>query len=486
MKTGKAAKIKQIYDKMSIQAKAAIWYTVCNVIQKGLIFLTTPVFSRLLTTEEYGIYSVFSTWQSVIIILVSLNLASGVYLRGLIKYEEDEEEFSASLHSLFAAVFFIGFLIYLVWHGFFSRLLEIPFNYMMCMFADMLMAVSFHFWSAKQRVDYKYRSLIAVTIANSILKPAMEITAIALFADNVTARIYALTAADVVCFGALFAGMWTGAKKVSTKYWGYALRYNIPLVPHYLSQIVLNQSDRVMIKRLIGASQAGIYTLAYTLASIMVVLNQAILNSFNPWMYRQIKNRKFQDIGRYSMGLLLMLAGGNLCVIILAPELIAVMAPGSYHEAIWLMPPVTMSIFFMFMYSLFANFEFYFEKTQFMMVASVSGALLNIVLNYIFIQIFGYVAAGYTTLVCYLCYCIAHYLVMRRILKKELPGEQIYDLRQILAISGAFMASGFSIMLFYERPIIRYMIFLVIVGIAFRNRKKILAFLNLVKAAKKS
>ena len=206
---------------------------------------------------------------------------------------------------------------------------------MLCMFTDMLMAVAFHFWSSKQRVYYKYRSLILITVTNAVIKPAMEITSILIFPDGVAARIYALTAADVLCFGWLFVTMWTGRIKASTKYWKYALNYNIPLVPHYLSQIILNQSDRIMIKMLAGAVKAGIYSLAYTLSALMVVLNQAVLNSFNPWMYRQIKDGKYDDINKISMGLLLMMAAGNLCVILLSPELIAIMAPASYHEAVW-------------------------------------------------------------------------------------------------------------------------------------------------------
>ena len=473
-------KWRTAYLKMSVQARAAIWYTVCNIIQKGLVFLTTPIFSRLLTTEEFGLFNVFTTWQSILIIFVSLNLASGVFLRGLIKYEEDAEEFSTSLYSLFTAVFFAGFLIYLAGSGLWNRLIQFPTPYMICMFMDMLAATAFHFWSSRQRVYYQYRSLILITILNAIIKPGLGIVSILLSDDPLSARIYSMTAADLLCFGWFFISMWTGKrKKISTKYWRYALNYNLPLVPHYLSQIILNQSDRLMINYLVGESSAGIYSLAYTLASIVLVLNQAILNSYNPWMYRQIKDEKYGSIGNYSMGLLLLVAAANFCVILLAPELIFIMAPASYREAIWLMPPVTMSIFFMFMYSLFANFEFYYEKTKYMMAASVSGALLNILLNYIFIQRFGYIAAGYTTLVCYVCYCIAHYLLMRKILKENLPDQPIYNIRKIILLSIAFLASGFSIMPLYSLPIARYALFLVLVGILIHFRRTILSLIKI-------
>ena len=77
----------------------------------------------------------------------------------------------------------------------------------------------------------------------------------------------------------------------------------------------------------------------------------------------------------------------------MAPEVISFMAPNRVLRAIWIIPPVASSVFFMFLYNLFANIEFYFEENKFIMVASVLGALLNIGLNYYLIPLFGYIVA---------------------------------------------------------------------------------------------
>ena len=95
-------------------------------------------------------------------------------------------------------------------------------------------------------------------------------------------------------------------------------------------------------------------------------------------MYKKIRDKEYDSIGEVSVMLLILIGVLNLFLIALAPEAIAILAPPAYYEAIWVIPPVSMSVFFMFMYSLFANFEFYYEKTKLMMVASVSGAALNI------------------------------------------------------------------------------------------------------------
>ena len=120
------------------------------------------------------------------------------------------------------------------------------------------------------------------------------------------------------------------------------------------------------------------------------------------------------------------------------------------------MPPVAMSVFFMYVYDLFAKFAFYYEKTGYIMLASVVGAALNILLNWIFIDKYGYTAAGYTTLVCYVVYAITHYIMMRIVCRKNIGKIQVYDLRILLGITGGFVAVGFIGLGLYRFTVLRY------------------------------
>ncbi len=470
---------------MPQQVRASLWFVICGLIQKGISFLTTPIFSRLLTTTEYGVYSLFITWQNVVTIVASLNLASGVYLRGLIKYEDDSDEFTASLQSLYVLNFLIVFGVYGLFHNFWNDLFDLPTVFMVYMFADILVRVAFQFWSCRQRVQFLYRALVGFTVLNAVLRPAVGVWAVLHSTDRVQGRIVSMIVVDVITFGGFFLSFFLRkGRKISTKYWRYALGYNLPLVPHYLSQFVLNQSDRIMIKELTGTSDAGIYSLAYNVAVVLTIVNQSIQNSYNPWMYQKIRDKEYDRIAPVSYSILGIVGALNLLLIILGPEIIWLMAPVEYHAAIWVIPPVAMGTYFMFVYGLFSNFEFYFEKTKYMMVASVSGAVLNIVLNYIFIQKYGFLAAGYTTMVCYLCYCIAHYLLMRSILKRELPDVKIYDMRIIMLISVAFVLVGAIFMVLYNNPIVRYVLILIACIFALIYRRKLTSLVKNILSLK--
>ena len=480
-------KLLNKYRNVPKTVKASFWFLVCSFVQKGITTLTTPIFTRLLSTSEYGDFGVYQTWYNIIIILASLNLASGVYMRGLVKYEEDRDRFSGSLQLLYILVTFLVFGIYLLFQKPLDILFGLPSEYIYVMFVDILLATAFHFFSTRQRVDYDYRLLLVVTVINALLRPSLGIIAIKLFPEHrLSARIYSMIIADLITYGPIFISFFTkGIHVFSVKYWKYALAFNIPLVPHYLSQIVLNQSDRIMIKKMIGSDEAGIYSLAYGLASLMTILNSSIINTLTPWLYKQMKKENYKEIGINSTLIMVLVASANFFLVVFAPEIIAIMAPGTYYEAIWVIPPVSVGTFFIFMYSVFSRFEFYFEKTRFMMLASVFGAVLNVVLNYIFIPKYGYYAAGYTTLFCYLCYTLGHFTIMSIIMKKKKPGVKIFDIKLLSMIVLIFVGLCMLTMAVYTMPILRIIIFLAVLFVFYLKKDVFLNMYREIESAKK-
>ena len=79
-----------------VPAKASAWYIGSSVLAKGISALVTPIFTRLLTPEEYGLYPLYLSWLSVFTILLSLELTGGVMYRGLQKFGNDKDEFTSA------------------------------------------------------------------------------------------------------------------------------------------------------------------------------------------------------------------------------------------------------------------------------------------------------------------------------------------------------------------------------------------------------
>ena len=462
-----------------MQAKATVWYLICSFMQRGISMITTPIFTRLLNTDEYGQYNVFNSWLGIVTIFVTLHLFSGVYTQGLVKFSEDRKRFSSSLYGL-STVLVLGWtLIYLVFRGFWNNLLDLTTVQMLAMLVMMWASTVFNFWAAEQRVELKFQKLVLLTLVVSLAKPIVGVLLVLHAEDRVTARILGIAVVEFALYTGLYIAKFrSGGNFYSGKYWKYALLFNLPLVPHYLSQTVLNSADRIMIKNMVGASEAGIYSLAYSISQIMALFNTALLQAVNPWIYQRIKDDRVDDIPRLGYPMLCLIGAVNLFLIGFAPEILTFFAPGSYHDAVWVIPPVAMSCYFMFAYALFADFEFYFEKTKHIATATSISAALNIILNYVCIRRFGYYAAGYTTLFCYFLYTLFHYLFMKHICGQYLGNSDIFDGRLVLGITGAFMAAAALLLASYTNIYVRYAIMCAGLLAVFIMRKKLAGFIR--------
>ena len=96
------------------------------------------------------------------------------------------------------------------------------------------------------------------------------------------------------------------------------------------------------------------------------------------------------------------------------------------------------------------------------------SAVMNIILNYIGLQTFGYVAAAYTTFICYALYALFHYIVMKKLCKKELYVEIVYNGKFLVGISAGVILCGLTSMMFYRLFIIRLIVAGIVIAVTLR------------------
>ena len=75
---------------------SAIWYTIGTFILKGVNFFTTPIFTNLLTTNEFGIITIYSTWSAIFAIIIGIGINGTI---GSAKVNLDAEEYKEYLSS---------------------------------------------------------------------------------------------------------------------------------------------------------------------------------------------------------------------------------------------------------------------------------------------------------------------------------------------------------------------------------------------------
>ena len=452
------------YRQIPVGVKAALWFTVCNIAQKGISFITTPIFTRILTTEQYGEFTLYSSWQGIITIFATLNLFYGVYNNGMTKFSEDRPRFTSSLQGLSTVITLFVAAIYLCSMEFWNQLLGLSTLYMLTMFVELLAIPAFNFWSASQRYDYRYKGLIVASMTISLATPLLGYIAVINTEYKAEARVLSVALVQIVVGLIFYAlNMMRGKTFFHKDYWKYALCFNLPLIPHYLSSVILNHSDHIMIGNMVGKSAAAQYSLAYTLAMVITVVTNAINASFTPFMYKSLKGKAYATFRKTANMLVLLVGTMSVLAMVVGPEFIAIIGPEEYRGAVWIIPPVAGSSFFIFLYPIFSNVEFYHDKTKYIMVASCAGAALNIALNYWLIPIFGFCAAGYTTLFCYIIYSFAHCVFARKLCKVYI-GNQIFDMRHIMTVSAGVMIAILLIPLLYNYFVPRLLLGIIVLA----------------------
>lgn len=463
------------YKELSEPVKASFWYTICNVINKGIALLSTPIFTRVMTESQYGTFAIFQSWYSIIIIFTSLNIFMNSYQKGLLLYKNDKASFTSTQLGLTTTITLFFILIYMFNPQLWSSIFELQPVLMFAMGLELLFMPALEFWSTKQRFDFKYMKYVAVSILMTIISLGGGVLAVLSTSYKVEARVYTDVLSKVLFSAFFFCLIFKRGKKFySLEYWKYALAFNLPLIPHYLSNYVLSQSDRIMIGKMIGTDKAAFYSVAYTISMMMMLIVTSVNNSLTPFIYKSIESGEVKNLKKVTVPIIFLMALLCLLTVIFAPEVIYIFAGKKYMDAIYVIPPVAISVFFVFLYSLYSTIEYYYQQTGYIALATTLSAVLNLVLNFIFIKKFGYYAAGYTTLICYVFLSFAHYYFYTKIVREKLHKNSIFNDRLILVISLCITLIMMGLTLTYSNLIVRYLFAILILMCVFVKRKDII------------
>lgn len=479
------AKLKDKYNNMSIITKASIWFVFCTMLQKGIAFLTVPIFTRIMPASEYGLYSTYLSWYSIVTILCTLDMHNCIYMNKISKAQNDDEKNKVAIPmlSLSSVITIIIFIIYLIFHNYINSIVGLPTCMICLMFLQIFFDPVINFWIVKQRFDYNYKKIVLRTCFMVGLNAILGIVFVLIVNSNkAIARAISIVLVQLI-FGIIFYFyFFRRTKKLfSNNEWLHILNVQLPLLPHSLSLTVLSSADRIMINSIIGSTEAAIYSVAYSSAYVVNVLKNSIVDAVRPEIYKCIKNKNYTKINYLFKNLLIIILLIVFLFIIFGPEIIRIMAPSNYYEAIYIIPPVAASTFFTFLYCMFSCISFYYEKTKSIMYASIGAAILNLILNAICIPIYGYLAAGYTTLICYMFLSVVHYFIMNKICKKELDNVRIFNAKLIVSISIGLIIVTLLLTYIYSYIYIRYIILIIVLLVSILKRKEIIGLYKKIK-----
>lgn len=391
--------------------KAGLGYTVGNMLVKGLSFLAIPLFARLMTVEDFGIYSTFSSYVMIMTVLAGFTLHTSVR-NAKLDYDERTGSYCSSVTLLVIGNSLLLLALSLAFAAPLARVLSLeqPFLPALIVLESFGMAM-LTFYNSVLSVDYRYKEYLVLSLVYAVAGIGGSVLLILTLCrgQGYLGRILGTLIPAVLVGIYVVVRLWRKERPlVSREYWRYGMGISLPTVPHGLSQLLLNQFDRIMIKSIIGSTEAGLYSFAYNVGMIFQVITNSMDTAWAPWFFEKMKAREYPAIRRAASAYVVFVSIGAMALALISPEVILIAGGSKYSDSRYVTMPIVLSMYYAFLYTLPSSVEYYYKKTKLIALGTMLAAGMNILLNAVFIPSFGYVAAAYTTVVCYLLYYLLH------------------------------------------------------------------------------
>lgn len=382
--------------------KHSSFYLLANIFSKGFLLISMPFLTRMLTPSDFGIITIFDSIYHVMTVLFSFAVEESIQRY----YFEEKNNFNDAAGSMytFASLFSILFL-------FFILLLRIPlsntFNVptIIIIYAGVLSflalpkGILLRLLNAKQ----KSKSYSVVATSASLLNLSFTLLFVYLLKENkYEGRLYgqlipAITffiIAQIYCLKHFKLGL-------DVKFIKYFLRYSLPLIPYRLSGILLTYVDSMIIGKMTGMSDTGLYSIAYRIGMGVLLLHTSISMALDPKIMILMNNvnDNVNKINNYIENSAKALFFFGFVISIFAKYIMIILVPSSYMDALNLVPIIILSYCILFIYEQFTRINRFYKKTYVNTTAMLISLSINIVLNVLLIPKFGYKVAAVTTLI---------------------------------------------------------------------------------------
>jgi O-antigen/teichoic acid export membrane protein len=443
-------------------SKSFLTYLIGTLFIAGISFVSTPIFTRVLSITDYGILSVYQTWVNIYAVFIGFQVSGSITTARVHLTADKFERFLKSIIVLSLIGFVLVSIITLLFQDSLAILFQIeskliPF---MIIHAFGLSCATFYLTFTVQTRQAKKNAVFAVIVA--LLSISISILLILnMDNDKFMGRIIGnSTVYFAVILFVIIKFLFHSKNKISIEDWLSALPLCFPLIIHLLSNLIVGQSDRLFINKYLGEVDTAIYSVAYIIGGLGMLVGEAANNIWSPWYLDKTKARKNEEVNKVAKQYIMFITAVFSGIILCSPEILFLMAPREYAIGIGSLIVVSISVFFQFLYRFPLGYEQYSKNLKWVAVSTLFSAFINLLLNYYLIEIMGIIGAAIATLISYIVLFGFHELVARKIIK----GYNINFENYLLGIVVVTFI-GILSYLFIEYWYVRYSILIILISL---------------------
>lgn len=389
-----------------------------TLIRSGITFITMPLFSRLLGAEQFGLYSIYASWLLIFTCFMGLNIKACLGT-GYYKFGNDYYRFRSC--TLVEGTVICGCFLFLIiiFNKPLSSLLEYPILILLILTLESIAQFILEFanlsWIYEKQAK---RNMILAVI--TLFTTSLVSVIILYFSDKSSDTLYygriigtAVPQITIAIF--IWFYLYKASPSIFDKaYWKYSLFFGVPMVFNLLSQQVLSQSDRLMMKMYeTSETEIGIYSFYYSFVAILNTVLTALNNSWCPFLYDDLKAKNYERLNRRIKNYVSIFVILSLGFLMVSREVTYVFSNDEYWVGMPLIPILVLVVYSTFTYQFGVNYEIFCAKPKIVSIGTFVAAATNIILNAILISQYGMYGAAIATLASYIVLATIHTITVK-------------------------------------------------------------------------
>lgn len=412
---------------MKRQNRVAFFNILSVVLINSIPFFTGSLFSRILGTSGYGSLKIYNIWASVIAVVFTLQTQSTL-ASARAEYDlADQDSYASAAMGLSMAAFLACAVVVWIFLEPISAFLNLEPMLIALMLLQAFGTFCVNFLNTKFVYEFRAGWNMISSVGITLITLGLSLALMMQMPQQT--RYYGRVIAIAATYGAIgipscIYVLAKGKTFFRKDYWKFCFYLAIPSVFYNLSDLVLGQSDQVMLQQMLGESQVGCYSLAWTFGNVMFVIFGALNRTWCPFFFEEMKEGKWEAMWEKTANFLELYTVLSVGFILLATEVYHIYAGAEFRDAANLIPLFVSSYYLNFLCTFPVNFEYYHKKTNIVAIVTISASLLNIVLNYFLIQWIGMAGAALATVISHGVQTMIHYLYCRCHL-----GDYPFDVR---------------------------------------------------------
>lgn len=376
-------------------------FSLGTIGSKLILFLLVPLYTRVLSPEQYGISELVFLVGQLLTPVISLTIYDALFRFALMKNVSKENVLNVTFR-----VFFVGAFLTIAITPLLSLYHSIaPYRWYVCFYVILSFASQIGLLYLKCNEKNKIYSILCILQALFLI--IFNIVFLIIYKLGVKGYLLStiLSMLVITLLSFAFGNVISDLKKssFSKQLFKRMIAYSIPLIFSSLSWLVIHSINKVMVEVFMDDTSLGLYTAASKIPSLLNVVGTIFNQAWAIATFNEYENEN--DIKFYSnvfKGFYIILFFCCLLIILLLKPFMSIYVGKDFFEAWKYVPLLLLTASINMLCSFFGTFYSAATKSTSLMVTTIIAAVVNIILNIILIKYIGIYGAILSSLIAYL------------------------------------------------------------------------------------